>query len=156
MAKKNKGRRKVIESVYIISRTGLPLLYVDFVSQEDDVDAVTLFSGIISAIQVAMAEIDVGVPSFFDTEKNEIFMNVTEKFAIAVVKNQEPIDRNEMNKLMDQIQTLVSFDQEVEDFSTISDETKNKISKKIREIVNNWEDYISEREATKRITESLW
>ncbi|MHA1303525.1 MAG: hypothetical protein ACTSQE_11030 [Candidatus Heimdallarchaeaceae archaeon] len=156
----NRKRRgyTLIEAVYIISRSGIPLLFVDFISTEDKIKEVALFSGIISAIQVAMAEIDVGVPSFFDTEKNEIFMSVSTNYAIAIVKdNKSHIERKEIESLISNIMTFLTFEKEsMTDFNMLDEEQKEKIRQKISKAVKEWEKDISERDATKRISDSLW
>ena len=148
----------MIQAVYIISRNGLPIICVGKEEKEDEFGEAALFSGILSAIQTAMQEIDVGVPKFVDTKKFEIFIELEEEFAVALVRESKEIEeRDIMHEITAEI--LDRLDKKYDDLSDYNLLTESQLSD-IRRIITNMiqkgEKELSKRKATKIASDSLW
>jgi hypothetical protein len=148
----------MIQAVYIISRNGLPIICVGKEEKEDEFGEAALFSGILSAIQTAMQEIDIGVPKFVDTKKFEIFIELEEEFAVALVREAKEIEeRDLMHDITAEI--LGELDKkydDLSDYNLLSDTQLEDMKKIIEKMILKGEKELSKRKATKIASDSLW
>ncbi|MCG3220676.1 MAG: roadblock/LC7 domain-containing protein [Candidatus Heimdallarchaeota archaeon] len=148
----------MIHTVYIISRNGLPIIAVGKDEKDDDFVEAALFSGILSAIQTAMQEIDVGVPKFVDTKKFEIFIELEEEFAVALIREStETEERDLMHDITAEI--LDKLDKkydDLSDYNLLSDEQLQDIRTLIVNMIQKGDKELSKRKATKIASDSLW
>jgi len=148
----------MIHTVYIISRNGLPIIAVGKDEKDDDFVEAALFSGILSAIQTAMQEIDVGVPKFVDTKKFEIFIELEEEFAVALIREStETEERDLMHDITAEILNKLDkkYD-DLSDYNLLSDEQLQDIRTLIVNMIQKGDKELSKRKATKIASDSLW
>ena len=148
----------MIQAVYIISRTGVPIYFLEKQESSDDITKVTLFSGVISAIRTALIEIDAGEANYLTTQTHEIFLEATDNFAVAFVKDMDDeYDNRTMNHMISELITLIAFQfVELPEVGILSPEEEQKIESIINELLSKWEDVIKESKASKKLKESLW
>ncbi|MHA1345938.1 MAG: hypothetical protein ACTSVO_13010 [Candidatus Heimdallarchaeaceae archaeon] len=149
----------MIQAIYIISRNGVPIHFKELLGiEQDNVTKATLFTGIISAIQTVLREIDAGDANYFTTATHEIFLEVTNDFAVALVtKIDEDSDKKSMNDLMSQIITEITFQfEEIPEIGFIVAEDQNKIEEIVDNKIANWESRRDEGVATKKLKDALW
>ena len=141
----------MIQAVYIISRNGIPIVTVQTEIDSKEFTEVILFSGILSAIQTAMEEIDVGVPKFVDTKKFEIFIELAEEFAVALIRESKDVeDRDYMHEITAEIlQKLDDKYDDLSDYNMLSEDQINDIRKIIEKLVEKGEKELSKRKATR-------
>ena len=148
----------MIQAVYVISRTGVPIYYLEKQTSEDDVTKVTLFSGVISAIRAALIEIDAGEANYLTTQTHEIFLEVTDSFAVAVVKEMnDEYDNKTMNHIISELITLITFQFiNLPEAGLLTIEEEKKFREIIDELLIKWENVIKESQASKKLKESFW
>ncbi|NPD89573.1 MAG: hypothetical protein HGN29_12710 [Asgard group archaeon] len=148
----------MIQAVYIMSRNGLPIIAVGKKAKDEEFGEVALFSGILSAIQTAMQEIDVGVPKLIDTKKFEIFIELEDEFAVALVREStETEERDLMHEITAGI--LEELDEkydDLSDYNLLTDAQLKDIRKLITSMILKGEKELSKRKATKIASDSLW
>jgi len=88
----------MIRSLYIMSPGGVPVYYYDRIKQEDKVADAILFTGLITAIKNFMVETDVGEPEVFSTKKREVYLEATDCFSVALIKDIEDEISSELVK----------------------------------------------------------
>ncbi len=148
----------MIQSVYIISRSGLPIVAVGKDEKTQEFTEVALFSGIVSAIQTAMQEIDVGVPKFVDTKKFEIYIEIEEEFAVALVRESKEVeDRDLMHEITAEILNKLNekYD-DLSDYNMLSESQISDIRAIISRLIQKGEKELSKRKATKIASNSFW
>ena len=148
----------MIQSVYIISRSGLPIVAVGKDEKTQEFTEVALFSGIVSAIQTAMQEIDVGVPKFVDTKKFEIYIEIEEEFAVALVRESKEVeDRDFMHEITAEILNKLNekYD-DLSDYNMLSESQISDIRAIISRLIQKGEKELSKRKATKIASNSFW
>ena len=148
----------MIQAVYIISRTGVPIYFLEKEASEDDVTKVTLFSGVISAIRAALIEIDAGEANYLTTQTHEIYLEVTDSFAVAFVKDmKDEYDSKTMNHMISELITLIAFQFiELPEAGILKPEEEKQIEGIIIKLLAKWEDIMKESKASKLMKESLW
>lgn len=148
----------MIQAVYIISRTGVPIYFLEQQESTDDVTKVTLFSGVISAIRTALIQIDAGEANYLTTQTHEIFLEATDNFAVAFVKDMnDEYDNKTMNHMISELITLIAFQfVELPEVGILSQEEEQEIEKIIKKLLDKWEEIIKESQASKKLKESLW
>ncbi|MCG3221165.1 MAG: hypothetical protein H7641_07260 [Candidatus Heimdallarchaeota archaeon] len=77
----------MIRSLYIMSPGGVPVYYYDRIQKEDKVAEAILFTGLITAIKNFMVETDVGEPEVFSTKTREVYLEATDCFSVALIKD---------------------------------------------------------------------
>jgi len=148
----------MIQSVYIISRNGMPIVAVGKDEKTQEFTEVALFSGILSAIQTAMQEIDVGVPKFVDTKKFEIFIEIEDEFAVALVKeSKDEEERDFMHEITAEILNKLNekYD-DLSDYNMLSESQVQDIRSIISKLIQKGEKELSKRKATKIASDSFW
>ena len=150
----------MIQAIYIISRNGVPIHFKELMEEEkeDSVTKATLFTGIISAIQTVLREIDAGDANYFTTETHEIFLEVTDDFAVALVtKFDEDSEKQSVSNLMSEIITEISFKfEEIPEIGFLDGEDQSKIEEIVERKISNWESREEEGSATKKLKDALW
>ena len=148
----------MIQAIYIISRNGVPIHFKELTVEEDNVTKATLFTGIISAIQTVLREIDAGEANYFTTATHEIFLEVTTDFAVALVtKIDKDSDKQSMNNFMSEIITEITFQfEEIPEIGFLNIEDQNKIEKIVDNKITKWESKKDEGIATKKLKDALW
>lgn len=148
----------MIQAIYIISRNGVPIHFKELLEEEDNVTKATLFTGIISAIQTVLREIDAGDANYFTTATHEIFLEVTNDFAVALVTEvDEDSDKQSMNTLMSEIITEITFQfEEIPEIGFLIQEDQSKIEGIVDRNLAKWESRKEEGSATKKLKDALW
>ena len=149
----------MIQAVYIISRNGVPIHFKEFMHEEEDnVTKATLFTGIISAIQTVLREIDAGEANYFTTATHEIFLEVTSDFAVAIVKKiYESSDKERMKNLISEMITEITFQfEEIPEIGFLTIEDQEKMERIVDSKIAKWDIKSEERNATKKLKDSLW
>ena len=100
----------MIQAVYIISKAGLPIVVVDKGDENNSSFAdQALFSGTMTAIQSAMENIAVGVPKFVETKKFEVFLELSDNFALALLRRAtKEVERKIMHEITAEILKEIS------------------------------------------------
>ncbi len=148
----------MIQAVYIISRTGLPIVVVDKGDENSSFSDQALFSGIMTAIQSAMEEIDVGVPKFVDTKKFEVFIELSDEIAVALLrKAQIEIERSIIHEITAEILREISGRfPNISDYNLLTEEQIVEIENFIEEMIEKGDKEIAQRKATKIVSDSFW
>ncbi|MHA1684793.1 MAG: hypothetical protein ACTSYD_00145 [Candidatus Heimdallarchaeaceae archaeon] len=147
----------MIHAIYIINRAGIPLYYKETLDNASDITRATLFSGVISAIQSLLKDMEIGEATEVSTKAYDILLEVAADFAVVLVLNPcNDEDKKKLRKELAKLTTKVSFG-----FKNI---TESNLTKKEEELLNDLtndfmvkcEKILSASEATKRLRESLW
>jgi hypothetical protein len=148
----------VIQAIYIISRNGVPIHFKELMGEEDNVTKATLFTGIISAIQTVLREIDAGDANYFTTATHEIFLEVTNDFAVALVtKIDKDSNKQSMSDLMSEIITAITFQfEEIPEIGFLIKEDQIKIEEIVDNKLDKWGRREEEGIATKKLKDALW
>ncbi len=148
----------MIQAVYVISRTGLPIVVVDKGDENSSFANQALFSGIMTAIQSAMEEIDVGVPKFVDTKKFEVFIELTDDFAVALLRRATTeVERSIMHEITaDILKEINSKYPSISDYNLLTEEQVEEIEGSIELMMQNGDKEIAQRKATKIISDAFW
>lgn len=148
----------MIQAVYIISRTGVPIYFFEREASADDVTKVTLFSGVISAIRAALIEIDAGEANYLTTQTHEIYLEATDSFAVAFVKDmKDEYDSKTVNHMISEMITLITFQFiDLPEAGILTQEEGTKIEEIILQLLAKWEKIMKESKASKLMKESLW
>ena len=148
----------MIQAVYIISRTGLPIVVVDKGDENSSFSDQALFSGIMTAIQAAMEEIDVGTPKFVDTRKFEIFIELSDNIAVALLrKAQIDVERSILHDITAKIlEDISSKFPNIYDYNLLTEEQVEEIEHFVEEMMEKGDKEIAQRKATKIVSDSFW
>ena len=148
----------MIQAVYIISRTGLPIVVVDKGDENSSFSDQALFSGIMTAIQAAMEEIDVGTPKFVDTRKFEIFIELSDNIAVALLrKAQTDVERSIIHEITAKILEDISGKfPHISDYNLLTEEQIEEIEHYVEEMMTKGDKEIAQRKATKIVSDSFW
>ena len=148
----------MIQAVYIISRTGIPLYFKERIPEEDDVTKITLFSGVISAIRSALIELDAGEANYFTTQTHEVYIEATNDFAIALVKDVEDKFKSEaINEMIAEVITQITSNfEELPEAGILNAEEEEKMTTIIDDFMIKWDESVKDSSALKKIKESFW
>ncbi|OLS32678.1 MAG: hypothetical protein HeimAB125_06460 [Candidatus Heimdallarchaeota archaeon AB_125] len=148
----------MIQAVYVISRSGIPIVVVDKGDENSSFSDQALFSGILTAIQSAMEEIDVGVPKFVDTKKFEVFIELSDEIAVALLRKGEiEVERQIIHEMTSEIlQNISSNFPNIGDYNLLSEEQIDEIEKYVEEMIEKGDKEIAKRKATKIVSDSFW
>jgi hypothetical protein len=96
----------MIRALYIMSPGGVPVYYYDRIQQEDKMADAILFTGLITAIKNVMVEVDVGEPELFSTKTREVYLEATDCFTVALIKDvDDTISSEVVKKLLSKLTT---------------------------------------------------
>jgi len=148
----------MIQAVYIISRTGLPIVVVDKGDENSSFSDQALFSGIMTAIQAAMEEIDVGTPKFVDTRKFEIFIELSDNIAVALLRKvHTDVERSIIHEITAEILADISSKfPNIYDYNLLTEEQIEEIEHFVEEMITKGDKEIAQRKATKIVSDSFW
>ncbi|MHA1515403.1 MAG: hypothetical protein ACTSPF_07695 [Candidatus Heimdallarchaeaceae archaeon] len=148
----------MIQAVYIISRTGLPIVVVDKGDENSSFSDQALFSGIMTAIQAAMEEIDVGTPKFVDTRKFEIFTELSDNIAVALLRKvHTDVERSIIHEITAEILADISSKfPNISDYNLLTEEQIEEIEHFVEEMITKGDKEIAQRKATKIVSDSFW
>ncbi|MHA1219440.1 MAG: hypothetical protein ACTSSN_03850 [Candidatus Heimdallarchaeaceae archaeon] len=148
----------MIQAVYIISRTGLPIVVVDKGDENSSFSDQALFSGIMTAIQAAMEEIDVGTPKFVDTRKFEIFIELSDNIAVALLRKvHTDVERSIIHEITAEILADISSKfPNISDYNLLTEEQIEEIEHFVEEMITKGDKEIAQRKATKIVSDSFW
>jgi len=148
----------MIQAVYIISRTGLPIVVVDKGDENSSFSDQALFSGIMTAIQAAMEEIDVGTPKFVDTKKFEIFIELSDNIAVALLRKvHTDVERSIIHEITAEIlEEISSKFPNIYDYNLLTEKQVEEIEHFVEEMMEKGDKEIAQRKATKIVSDSFW
>ena len=148
----------MIQAVYIISRTGVPIYFKDRTPDEDDVTKVTLFSGVISAIRTVLQEVDAGEANYVTTQTHEVYVEATNDFAVALVKDiEDKFEREVINDMIAELITQITFNfTELPEVGILNIEEEERMAKLIDNQMTKWEESVKDSQALKKMKDSLW
>ncbi len=148
----------MIQAVYIISRTGVPLYFMERIPEEDDVTKITLFSGVISAIRAALLEIDAGDANYFTTQTHEVYIEATTDFAVALVKDiNDKFESEAIDAMIAEVITQITFNfEELPEAGILNAEEEEKMTNIIDDLMIKWDESVKDSSALKKIKESFW
>lgn len=148
----------MIQAVYIISRTGLPIVVVDKGDENSSFSDQALFSGIMTAIQAAMEEIDVGTPKFVDTRKFEIFIELSDNIAVALLRKvHTDVERSIIHEITAEILAdITNKFPNISDYNLLTEEQIEEIEHFVEEMMTKGDKEIAQRKATKIVSDSFW
>ncbi len=148
----------MIQAVYIISRAGVPIYFKERTPEEDDVTKVTLFSGVISAIRTVLQEIDAGEANYLTTQTHEVYVEATNEFAVALVKDiKDKFEREVINDMIAELITQITFNfTELPEVGILNAEEEEKMAKLIDEQMTIWDELVKDSQALKKIKDSFW
>ena len=148
----------MIQAVYIISRTGIPLYFKERIPEEDDVTKITLFSGVISAIRAALIEIDAGEANYFTTQTHEVYIEATDGFAVALVKDlKDKFESEAVGAMIAEVITQITFNfEELPEAGILNAEEEEKMTNIIDVLMIKWDESVKDSSALKKIKESFW
>jgi hypothetical protein len=93
-----------------MSPGGVPVYYYDRIQQEDKVAEAILFTGLITAIKNFMVEVDVGEPEIFSTKTREVYLEATDCFSVALIKDvDDNISSTIVKELLSNLTTELYF-----------------------------------------------
>ena len=93
-----------------MSPGGVPVYYYDRIQQEDKVAEAILFTGLITAIKNFMVETDVGEPEVFSTKTREVYLEATDCFSVALIKDvDDDISSKITKELLSNLTTELYF-----------------------------------------------
>jgi hypothetical protein len=148
----------MIQAVYVISRSGIPIVVVDRGDEDSSFSDQALFSGILTAIQSAMEEIDVGVPKFVDTKKFEVFIELSDDIAVALLrKGDVEVERPIIHEITSEILQKVSGNfPNISEYNLLTEEQIDEIENFVEEMIERGDKEIAKRKATKIVSDSFW
>lgn len=143
-----------------MSKSGVPLVFLDCKSKiENDVTEATLFTGVIAAIQAALETMAVGDPTYFTSSDNEVFLDASKNYALALIKDKEDqYSQEQIYEIIAEISKKINeqFPQINEQFAGINPIQKDTIEFIILSIIERWDDKTAESSASKVLRDSLW
>ncbi|MCG3260634.1 MAG: roadblock/LC7 domain-containing protein [Candidatus Heimdallarchaeota archaeon] len=148
----------MIQAVYIISRTGVPLYFKERMPEEDDVTKITLFSGVISAIRAVLIELDAGEANYFTTRTHEVYIEATSNFALALVKDiKDKFESETVEEMIAEAITQITFNfEELPEAGILNSEEEEKMTNIIDNLMIKWDESVKDSAALKKIKESFW
>ena len=148
----------MIQAVYIISRTGVPIYFKERTPEEDDVTKITLFSGVISAIRTVLLEIDAGEANYLITQTHEVYVEATKDFAVALVKDiEDKFEREVIDEMIAELITQITFNfNELPEVGILNVAEEETMATIINDLMTKWEESINDSKASKKIKESFW
>lgn len=147
----------MIKALYVISRSGIPLIFIDYNKKSQMGNQETLFAGVITAIQSVMQNLDAGAAQFFETNKNEVYIELTEKFAIALIRDRkQKVDHKYFQDMLQKIATKLAFEHSIDEDTLLTKEDEDVITSTINDILDETVVQITKTEAAKKISDSLW
>lgn len=148
----------MIRAFYILTPGGVPVFYYDPVEKKDAISEAILFTGLITAIQNFLIEVEIGAPKQFSTKTREVYIETTSCFGLVLVKDQnDEITPAEVEDLLQMlIKDLDIIIPDEQSCDIIDDEERLKIRKIVDNILSKWEKSTKQSKAVKKMKEGLW
>ncbi len=148
----------MIRAFYILTPGGIPVFYYDPVEKKDALADAILFTGLITAIQNFLIEVEIGAPKQFTTNTREVYIETTSCFGLVLVKDQnDDISANDVQHLLSSLVNRLDLVMPDKQSCDLVDDTERR---QIREIVDkilvDWKKIIKESKASKKMKEGLW
>ncbi|MHA1353530.1 MAG: hypothetical protein ACTSPP_12185 [Candidatus Heimdallarchaeaceae archaeon] len=74
----------MIHAIYIIDRSGIPLFFREKEENSSDITRATLFSGVISAIQSLLKDMEIGEATEVSTKAYDILLEVATSLLLLI------------------------------------------------------------------------
>ena len=131
----------MIRALYIMSPGGVPVYYYDRIQQEDKIADAILFTGLITAIKNFMVEADVGEPEVFSTKTREVYLEATDCFSVALIKDvDDSISQTTVKELLSKLTSDLYFVLGDDEACNVIDIEQAEMVKDIADIViSEWE-----------------
>ncbi len=147
----------MLSGLYIISSAGIPL-YFHSEMKSEGVDNDILFSGVITAIQKLLIELQVGEVTEFKTSNYNVVLYNENKFAYAfLISKQSKLDNTAINLLHiglnEHVKPILKDYDELEELNT---NVHGVLSLAVSNVLRKWELDQKESNASKKAKESLW
>ena len=148
----------MIRAFYILTPGGIPVFYYDPVEKKDALADAILFTGLITAIQNFLIEVEIGAPKQFTTNTREVYIETTNCFGLVLVKDQnDDISADDVQQLLTLLVNRLDLVMPDKQSCDLVDDTERR---QIREIVDKillkWKNTIKESKAVKKMKEGLW
>ena len=149
---------QMIRAFYILTPGGVPIFYYDPVEKKDAISDAILFTGLITAIQNFLIEVEIGAPKQFTTNTREVYIEATTCFGLVLVKDQnDGTTAEEIQQLLGYLIQKLNFIIPDEQYCEYIDDTERR---QIREVVDkilfDWTETIEQSKASKKMKEGLW
>ena len=124
-----------------MSPGGVPVYYYDRIQQEDKIADAILFTGLITAIKNFMVEADVGEPEVFSTKTREVYLEATDCFSVALIKDvDDSISQTTVKELLSKLTSDLYFILGDDEACNVIDIEQAEMVKDIADIViSEWE-----------------
>ena len=131
----------MIRALYIMSPGGVPVYYYDRIQQVDKIADAILFTGLITAIKNFMVEADVGEPEVFSTKTREVYLEATDCFSVALIKDvDDSISQTTVKELLSKLTSDLYFVLGDDEACNVIDIEQAEMVKDIADIViSEWE-----------------
>jgi hypothetical protein len=135
-----------------MSPGGVPVYYYDRIQQEDKVAEAILFTGLITAIKNFMIETDVGEPEVFSTKTREVYLEATDCFSVALIKDvDDNISPKTVKDLLSNLTTELYFVLGDDEACNVIDLEQAEMVKDIADlIIPEWEKKIESKSKEKK------
>jgi len=151
----------VLDGLLVIHTTGVPIYYYrpDRLSKERDNNNVILFSGLLTAIQAFLKEVEIGEARIFETEKNLILIHPSKNYFITIlIPLSKKGEMDTYSKLVNEINMAIKkWEKELDGLDVeVLSSFKGKAGKTLTEIIKKWEKEASIPVVAKKLKECLW
>ena len=148
----------MIKSFYIVSAGGVPIYHYDLIEKKDAIADAILFSGLITAIQNLMVEVEIGQPRQVTTESNEVYLETAKCFGVVLIKELgdefSTADVKKMlSNLMEEIKKIIPDE---EACTYLDDEERVEIIKIVDKEILNWTELYKETDSIKEMKKGFW
>ena len=148
----------MIRALYILTTGGVPVFYYDPVEKKDAISEAILFTGLITAIQNFLIEVEIGAPKQFTTNTREVYIETTSCFGLVLVKDQSDEITSEdvetlLKMLVKKLDIVIPNEKSCD---YIDDKERDNIRKIVEKILPEWEKTIKQSKASKSMKEGLW
>ncbi|MCG3225044.1 MAG: hypothetical protein H7647_11295 [Candidatus Heimdallarchaeota archaeon] len=148
----------MIRAFYILTPGGIPVFYYDPVEKKDALADAILFTGLITAIQNFLVEVEIGAPKQFTTNTREVYIKTTDCFGLVLVKDQkDDISTDDVQQLLKLlVNKLDGLIPDKQSCDVVDDTERRQIREIVDKILVYWKEIIKESKASKKMKEGLW
>jgi len=148
----------MIRAFYILTPGGVPVFYYDPVEKKDALADAILFTGLITAIQNFLIEVEIGAPKQFTTNTREVYIETTNCFGLVLVKDQKDgISADDVQHLLASlVKKLDLFMPDKQSCELVDDTERRQIREIVDKMLLEWKNTVKESKAAKKMKEGLW
>ncbi|MCY3411884.1 MAG: hypothetical protein INQ03_09670 [Candidatus Heimdallarchaeota archaeon] len=148
----------MLSGLYLITNEGIPLYFYNNMGSKDSDSNEILFSGIISAIQKVLVEVNVGKAQSFITDNYQVKLYPEDRVVYAfIIARKSKISETALNllhlRLHEKVQPLLKSYKEL---NMVVNDISGALQLVISNVLLHWEKDQLESEASKKAKESLW